>query len=294
MRSLVSVVIPSYNRANVLPRAVKSVLAQTYQDFEIIIIDDCSKDNTQEVVKNFNDPRIRYIRHEINKGGNAARNTGIKAANGEFVAFLDSDDEWLPTKLEKQIPLFDNPNVGLVYCGFIFIEQGVGQGEKRLVVCGSDFKEDIFVQNLVGTTSVAVVRKGLLDDIKGFDVALRSCQDWDLYIRLSEICSFACVEQYLTFYHINRKGKNQISTNPASTISGHLLILKKYAQRIKLLPKDKKLQHIDYLLKIFLGAASLKGIPLAWQGFQLSGHLKYILWILKVLIKSLLRKFKIN
>lgn len=98
----VSVVIPTYNRAHLVGRAIQSVLNQTYQDFEIIVVDDGSTDNTEEVVKSFNDPRIRYIRHDQNRGGSAARNTGIKMARGEYIAFQDSDDEWLPEKLESR------------------------------------------------------------------------------------------------------------------------------------------------------------------------------------------------
>ncbi len=107
MNPTVSVIIPTYNRANLVSRAIKSVLNQTYQDFEIIVVDDCSEDNTEEIVKSFNDSRIRYIKHKKNKGGSAARNTGIKRARGKYIAFLDDDDEWLPSKLEKQIMLFE-------------------------------------------------------------------------------------------------------------------------------------------------------------------------------------------
>lgn len=103
----VSVIIPTYNRAHLIGRAIKSVLNQTYKDFEIIIVDDGSTDKTEEVVKDFKDERVRYIRREKNKGGSAARNTGIKAARGEYIAFQDSDDEWLPEKLEKQMKAFE-------------------------------------------------------------------------------------------------------------------------------------------------------------------------------------------
>jgi len=117
---IVSVIIPTYIRAHVLAKAIQSLLNQTYQDFEIIVVDDGSIDNTEEVVKSFNDPRIRYIRHKENCGGSAARNTGIRAAYGECIAFQDSDDEWLPEKLEKQMQVFENApaEVGVVYTGF--------------------------------------------------------------------------------------------------------------------------------------------------------------------------------
>jgi len=98
----ISVIIPTYNRANFIDVAIKSVLNQSYQDFEIIIVDDGSTDNTEEIVKNFNDFRINYFFHKFNQGISAARNTGIKACQGKYIAFLDSDDEWLPEKLDKK------------------------------------------------------------------------------------------------------------------------------------------------------------------------------------------------
>ncbi|GAH83893.1 unnamed protein product, partial [marine sediment metagenome] len=122
----VSVIIPTYNRADMVGRAIQSVINQTYQDFEIIIIDDASTDNTREVAREFQEreKRIKYFKHEINKGGGAARNTGIKNSKGEYIAFLDSDDEWYPEKLEKQIEIFNknDENLGVVYSGVFYID----------------------------------------------------------------------------------------------------------------------------------------------------------------------------
>jgi len=103
-----SVIIPTYNRANLLPRPIKSVLNQTYQNFELIIVDDCSTDNTEEVVKAFFDERIKYFKHKKNKGVLGARNTGFKLAKGKYIAFLDSDDEFLPQALETTVSKFIN------------------------------------------------------------------------------------------------------------------------------------------------------------------------------------------
>ena len=112
----VSVIIPIYNRAHTIDRAILSVLNQIYKSFEIIVVDDCSTDNTREVIEKFGDKRIRYIRKKSNKGA-AARNTGIKAVRGEYIAFLDSDDKWLPNKLDEQIKVLKvtSPKVGVVY-----------------------------------------------------------------------------------------------------------------------------------------------------------------------------------
>ena len=128
----VSVIIPTYNRAHLVDRAIQSVLNQTYKDFELIIVDDGSTDNTEDIIKEFQkkDERIKYIRHEENRGGSAARNTGIKAAKGEYIAFLDSDDEWLPIKLGRQISEFTNKSkIALVYTGRIIIEEGERESE---------------------------------------------------------------------------------------------------------------------------------------------------------------------
>lgn len=114
----VSVIIPTYNRAHLVARAIQSVLNQTYQDFEIIIVDDASTDNTEEVVKSFNDKRVGYMQLNENSGTSAVpRNTAIKTARGKYIAFQDSDDEWLPEKLKKQVKVFKNvlAEVGIVY-----------------------------------------------------------------------------------------------------------------------------------------------------------------------------------
>jgi len=125
----ISVISPTYNRAHLITRAVHSVLNQTYQDFEYIVVDDASTDNTEEVIKGFKDERIKYIKHEKNRGPSAARNTGIKAAKGEYIGFLDSDDEWLPEQAEKQVSKFlESPdNVGVIYCGHVVISDETGE-----------------------------------------------------------------------------------------------------------------------------------------------------------------------
>src|SRR3990172_5384703 len=115
----VSVVIPTYNRAKSIEKTIRSVLTHTYQDFEIIVVDDGSKDNTSIVVASIveKDPRIHYLKHEVNQGAQAARKTGVMAAKGELIAFLDSDDVWYPEKLQKQVTAFRElpDSVGIVH-----------------------------------------------------------------------------------------------------------------------------------------------------------------------------------
>jgi glycosyltransferase involved in cell wall biosynthesis len=123
---LVSVILPTYNRAHVLGKAIESILNQTYSNFEIIIVDDGSLDSTEKLVARYRDNRIKYIRHTKNQGAVAARNTGIVASKGEYIAFQDSDNEWLPEKLEKQIAAFNSgpPNLGVVYTSVWIIDKG--------------------------------------------------------------------------------------------------------------------------------------------------------------------------
>ena len=122
---VVSVIIPTYNRAHLIGRAIRSVLDQTYQDWELIVVDDASTDDIPGIVKGFTDGRVKYIRHDENKGAAAARNTGIQAARGAYIAFLDSDDEWLPEKLERQVQAFESSDaqVGVIYTGTIAVSQ---------------------------------------------------------------------------------------------------------------------------------------------------------------------------
>ena len=221
----VSVIIPTYNRAHLVGRAIHSVLNQTYQDFELIVVDDGSTDNTEEVVKSFNNERIKYIKHEKNKGGSAARNTGIKDSKGEYIAFLDSDDEWLEEKLKKQVEVFQNKDsrVGIVYVNFSIVNEkgesvGKKQGPKGLI-----FRE-LLNSNCVGTTSSVVVRRECFKKVGGFDETLPSCQDWDMWLRLARHYEFDFIPEELLKYF---QHENRIGTNPEAAIVGRKAILRK-------------------------------------------------------------------
>lgn len=245
----VSVIIPTYNRAQLLVKALQSVLNQTYQNFEILIIDDNSSDNTSEIINNFKDDRIKYFQLSKNQGAPAARNNGIKNAIGELIAFLDSDDQWLETKLEKQIELFNkDKNIGLVYTGIKTINNNfpiITLPQKR-----GDLSKAILIKNHVGTTSSVMVKKDLIDEVGGFDLTFTSCQDWDLFIRLSQKCEFDFVEEPLVLY-FEHSGV-RISTNSKSVVYGHLTIHKKHSKLIKRLSISEIQQHYLNIGKIFL------------------------------------------
>ncbi|MGA2159075.1 MAG: glycosyltransferase family 2 protein [Dehalococcoidia bacterium] len=221
----VSVIIPSYNRAYVVSRAINSVLAQTYQNFEIVVVDDGSIDNTHQVVINFHDERVRYIRHEINMGVAAARNTGLRASVGEYIAFLDSDDEWRPAKLEKQIDAMTKatPDVGVVYTA---TEVAVGNQHQYLplVTYPNNVAFKTVLAGKFPTTSTLLVRKECLLEIGLFDEEFRCGEDWDFMIRLSKRYGFKSVPEALTIYH---RIADSI-TNRKSIIAGFKKILSKY------------------------------------------------------------------
>ena len=169
----VSVIIATYNRASLLPRAVSSILNQTYTDYEIIIVDDCSSDDTQETIAGFADPRIRSFRHDQNKGLVTTRNTGISNACGEYIAFLDDDDEYVPTRLENQVALLDAfpSDVAMVYGPTITHDDDSPLGNRRRR--GRHLTDDVFEDALAGdniTGSISfLARTSAVREIGGFD-----------------------------------------------------------------------------------------------------------------------------
>ena len=202
---LVSVVIPAYNRAGLIGRAIDSVLQQTHADLEVIVVDDASTDNTGEVVKAIGDTRIRYIRCERNAGASAARNTGIAAAAGRFVAFLDSDDVWMPEKLTLQLAVLlacDDPEQVVCYSQVI-----VDTGSARVVMptagkqAGEPVGDYVFGhRGLIHTSSLVLSRtlaQGTL-----FPVDQRKHEDWDVFLRLEQQgVSWRFVDRPLAVWH---------------------------------------------------------------------------------------------
>jgi glycosyltransferase involved in cell wall biosynthesis len=225
----VSVIIPTHNRAHFLPGAILSVLNQTFQDFEIIVVDDASSDNTSEIVAAFNDERIRFFRHDTNKGGSAARNTGILNSKCDYIAFLDDDDEWLPEKLAKQmdILLASPPEVGCVYTGYVMVDRTSGRViDQRLPTKRGNLYKDLLMTNCVaGGTSSALLRKNCLQKVGLFDENLPRSQDFDLWLRMAKVFLFEYVPEPLFKYYIH---ENRISTNLDAQSRGLEIVVKKY------------------------------------------------------------------
>jgi glycosyltransferase involved in cell wall biosynthesis len=228
----VSVIIPTRNRAELLRKSIHSVLQQTYHNYEIIVVDDASADHTLSTLESFNDGRIIYLHHETSKGGSVARNTGICHARGEYIAFLDDDDEWLPTKLEKQIKKFeDGPlSLGVVYTDMVYIDTQTGH------IIGAETKrhrgwihDDLLNRSTGPRTSSAMVRKELLSRIGMFDETLTCAQEPDLWIRLSEHCEFDYIDECLVRVRFTH---DRISTNPQAQIIGRERFLAKHGAKL--------------------------------------------------------------
>lgn len=233
----VSVIIPTYNRAHLVARAINSVLNQTYSDFELIVVDDGSSDNTQEVIKSIADNRIKYIRHNINKGGSAARNTGIGLSESKYIALLDDDDEWLPTKLEKQVNAFKevSDKVGLIYTGSEVREEGNNSPLKTYIPkFRGDVRNKLLMGPMVcGSHSVLIKRECFLK-VGFFDESLTSCQDWDMWKRISEDYDFDFVSAVLARTYLHSE---QISSNFASLIPGRKKMLEKHMEQFQKHPE---------------------------------------------------------
>ncbi|MFL0493513.1 glycosyltransferase family 2 protein [Priestia megaterium] len=253
MKPLVSCIITTYKRPiKVLKRAITSIISQTYSNIEIIVVNDYPKDSQlvksiSDMISSIQDKRISYIVHEQNLGGCAARNTGVLASNGEYIAFLDDDDEWMPQKIERQLNLFDNNQVGLVYCQYFRVEKN-----RTIKIVPRDFcKEalkEIYCYNFIGGNSFPLIRKTAILEAGLFDVNLKSSQDTDMWIRILEknykirYCKESLVKYYIS--------EEAISTDINKIKEGYLYLLKKYKHVYE---SDKQL----YIKKLNMIAVAL-------------------------------------
>lgn len=181
----VSVVIPTYNRSSLVHRAITSVLEQTFKDTEILVVDDGSTDETVPSLEVFSN-KVRILRHETNRGVSAARNTGIRAASAPLIAFLDSDDRWLPGKLDAQVRFFsDHPGAVACQTREIWIrgDRRVNPARRHLKPSGDIFEASL--ERCLVSPSAVMVRRSLLDEVGLFDEDLPVCEDYDLWLRIS-------------------------------------------------------------------------------------------------------------
>ena len=225
---LVSVILPTYNRAGLLPRAIDSVMRQTMDDWELWIIDDASSDNTADVVRSYADPRIRLDVHDRNQGAAAARNTGLRLAGGRLIAFLDSDDEWNAGFLERQAKEFEaRAELAAVVCGKEIIPSS-GQRIAHVVTFSDSPYEDILAFEHGGfTATVVMLRRSILVDAGLlFDERLPAYQEWDLLLTLADRHLIKAIPDQLVVQHYE-DDIDRVS-NPRAQLAALRLIRAKY------------------------------------------------------------------
>jgi glycosyltransferase involved in cell wall biosynthesis len=226
----VSVIIITKNRAHYVSSAIKSVLKQTFKDFELLVVDAASTDNTKEVVCEFHDRRVRYIHEDRDRGVSASRNVGINLSKGEFIAFLDDDDLWMSTKLEKQVDIIrKNPLIGFVSTGIRVLNEN-----KKIVKFGIPRAKDnifpkILIRNMIGNCSAVLVRRRCFEKVGLFDENLHAAEDFDMWIRLAKYYQFDCVQEYLL---VTRKHSKSISTDYERVLKATRTLYRKHLKEL--------------------------------------------------------------
>ncbi len=213
---MVSAVITTHNRVGLLVKAIESVKAQTYSDIEIIVVDDASDDDTERICRNTKGINYIRINKEESKGGNHARNIGIKNANGEYIAFLDDDDRWKPNKIEKQVKILENnKDIGMVYTG-LYVDT-----EKKnfnyVILFDENARGNLVEKGLfwkpICSTSTMIVRKSILEEIDYFDENVRYWQEYELSLRLIQKCKVELINEPLVIYRKSLNDKKQLTNN---------------------------------------------------------------------------------
>lgn len=206
-----SVIIPTYNRAHCIKKAIDSVIAQTVQPQELIIVDDGSTDNLEAVLASYSAPFIKQVRHPKNKGASAARNTGILAATCEYLAFLDSDDRWHKNKLETQIAFMKKNKLDICCSNFSLYRNGVLKSTiaYRPYTSIRLTSRDIAWGCFIAPGSTLICKKDLLETIRGYDITIPRAEDWDLLIRLSQHHDIGWLNQPLAEIYVESSGTGQ-------------------------------------------------------------------------------------
>lgn len=240
---LVSVIIPAYNGAAFIAQTLRSVLAQTYSNLEVLVVDDGSTDETAEIVTTFGqvDPRVRLL-HQANAGVAAARNLAIAQSQGEFIAPIDADDLWYPENLERQVHCMveGGDAVGLVYSWSIDIDEtATPLGSFRASEIQGNVYPTLVCHNFLGNASASMIRRSCLEEVGGYDPTLRDrkaqgCEDWDLYLRIAERWEFRVVPAFLIGY---RKLSASMSCDYSQMARSHNLVMQTVQQQHPELPK---------------------------------------------------------
>jgi len=291
MPHLVSVVLPTYNRAETLERAIESVLNQTFTDFELIIIDDRSTDNTHLILSKYaNISNVRRI-SQLRRGCSVARNIGISIAQGRYVAFQDSDDEWVPDKLAKAVAGLEGTGaeVGVFYSDMLRVQADGSSADFR----SPDVEQGVFVDEAtldyqvwcIGIQS-AVIKRKCFDEAGYFDEALPRLIDLELFIRLSDKFRFVHCKEMLVKYYAGEG----ISTNRQALVTARRYLLRKYHNRLKqqkhhlakqylhlavaVEQNGEKYRSLAFILKALLSSPRTRGFGVRYSGYCAGGRMR--------------------
>lgn len=210
----VSVIIPTFNTALYLCSAIESVLSQTYKDYELIIIDDGSTDDTAHIVRPYQSDKVRYY-FQVNRGVNSARNTGIQNANGQLIALLDADDTWHPSKLERQVQyMMNNPQIVLSSCALTLVDENnrcIKIVHPETYDKSDKVVHELYIRNIIyGGSSCVIIRKDCLNTVGCFDEVLHGAEDQDMWLRIAQRYPVASIDEPLANIriHANNAHKN--------------------------------------------------------------------------------------
>jgi glycosyltransferase involved in cell wall biosynthesis len=247
-KPLVSVIIPTYNRPDTLKRAIQSIKSQTYQSIEIIIVDDNSTADVDPVVSSLDNAVL--LKNDENRGAPYSRNKGFKASKGDYVNFLDDDDEILPTKIEKQVKLFQDSsksNLGVVTCDVEYQRSDIASVRKNRKK--GWIHQDLLRSYCVFGTETMLIKRAFFAKVDGFDESMPSSQEYDLGIRLSNHCQYDYVPEVLARKH---ESENQISFDFPKKIAGQTMLYKKYKNEYaKLAWSDRVFIFTKYYVNLF-------------------------------------------
>ena len=274
----VSVVIPTYNRAAFIAEAVRSVREQRFQDFEILVVDDGSTDETAQIVQAVGDPRVRYL-YQNNRGVAAALNTGWRAARGEFVARLDSDDRWLPTLLQELVAALDaDPTLGVAYAR----AQGMdadGNLLPQLLGARERFAGETLKSLVYGDficPMAVVIRRAALEAVSGYDESLIANEDWDVWIRIAQTYGIGYVPRVLAHYRFHAQNLTRSdSVRMERVMQDRVRVLDKfYAQPrvpapvLTVRAVAYRNLHLDWMIRYL----ERRDLPGAWRMFRRALH----------------------
>jgi len=248
----ISVVIPAYNRAGTILVCLKSVLAQTFSPFEVIVVDDCSTDETVRLVRSLDDPRVRCISLDKNSGAQAARNRGIMEAKGDWIAFQDSDDEWLSSKLEKQVKALEGVDYDpwtVVHTNSVWFDTPAGQRLSfEIPVVEGDNVYPLLLSGPAPMFQGMLVSRSALKRIGYLDEKVPSFQEWDTSIRLARHCRFIYLREPLFIYHLH--SGETISKNKLQDITGYQFVIQKFRDEIiRICGEETWSRHLYFQLK---------------------------------------------